>query len=117
MQAARVAQLLEDVRLASEGKFVLMSEALALIRKTVGDASEEVKYGGVLFTLGKPFCGVFAYSSHVTIEFSNGASLKDEKKLLQGGGKFRRHIKLVQVQDLKQPGLVALVRSAAAALR
>lgn len=61
------------------------------------DSSKVSKYGDTLFTL-KPqeqegqFCGVFIYSAHVQLSFSNGTQLKDERKLLKGSGKFRRNI-------------------------
>jgi len=64
--------------------------------------SEEVKYGGLLFSAGKPVCGVFAYAKHVSVEFGDGAMLPDEHKVLEGEGKLRRHIKLSTMGDIDQ---------------
>ncbi len=62
--------------------------------------SEEVKYGGILFSVEKPFCGIFSYAKHVSLEFGAGASLPDKFKVLEGEGKLRRHIKLLSAQDI-----------------
>ena len=44
--------------------------------------------------------GVFAYANHVSLEFSHGASFEDPYELLEGTGKFRRHIKLRALSDI-----------------
>lgn len=44
--------------------------------------------------------GFFVYKAHVSCEFSQGASLDDPKQLLEGSGKFRRHLKLRSVEDI-----------------
>ena len=69
----------------------------SLVMAAVPRASKVTKYGGKLYTL-KPdekegqFCGVFAYKAHVQLSFAQGASLDDPDGLLEGGGKFRRHL-------------------------
>ncbi|HIH0966215.1 TPA: DUF1801 domain-containing protein, partial [Vibrio cholerae] len=44
-----------------------------LVKAVVSPLSEEVKYGGILFTSDVQFCGVFAYKKHVSVEFNKGA--------------------------------------------
>jgi hypothetical protein len=39
------------------------------------------------------FCYVNVFTSHVNIGFFHGASLEDPAKLLQGTGRFMRHVK------------------------
>lgn len=117
MQNNQISQLLEDIRLVSESNFELVAASRKLVLESVRGATEEVKYGGILFTKSKPFCGVFAYASHVTIEFSNGASLKDDAKVLQGSGKLRRHIKLNQLQDIERLNVAQYVEAAALATK
>ena len=41
-----------------------------------------------------PFGYVNVFSAHVNVGFFHGASLPDPAGLLQGGGKFMRHVKL-----------------------
>lgn len=98
--AERVAQLLEDIRAHDADRYTLVQA----LRKTVlgQDAAitEEVKYGGILFSAARPFCGIFSYTKHVSLEFSEGAALPDPHGVLEGQGKGRRHIKLATVQDI-----------------
>lgn len=93
--------LLQDIRLSSEERHETVQAVRALIKKLVKPLSEEVKYGGILFSsAGGPFGGVFAYKDHVTVEFSQGALIDDAQGLLEGSGKFRRHLKLKGVADI-----------------
>ncbi|MFH2135473.1 MAG: DUF1801 domain-containing protein [Pseudomonadota bacterium] len=100
MSNDRVTKLLEDIRLLSEERFKLVQSLRKLVLGLEG-ISEEVKYGGILFAADKPFCGIFSYASHVSLEFSAGAALPDKQKVLEGDGKLRRHIKLTAVQDIE----------------
>lgn len=95
----RVTKLLEDIRLLDPERFELV-QALREIILGLDSISEEVKYGGFLFSANEPFCGVFSYAKHVSLEFSAGASLPDKFCVLEGQGKFRRHIKLSSAQDI-----------------
>lgn len=74
--------------------------------------TEEIKYGGILFSAGAPFCGLFSYTAHVALEFSRGAELDDPHGVLQGEGKKRRHIKVVAQPDLFQKNLRDYVQRA-----
>ena len=100
MPADRITKLLEDIRLLDSGHFALVQAMREMILGMDSLISEEVKYGGLLYSAEAPFCGIFAYTQHVSLEFSAGASLADEFKVLEGAGKFRRHIKLSSVQDI-----------------
>lgn len=100
MPADRISRLLEDIRLLDAGRFELVQSLRELILNLDPSISEEVKYGGLLFSAGKPFCGIFSYTKHVSLEFGAGASLPDAFKVLEGEGKFRRHIKLMSAQDI-----------------
>ena len=67
--------------------------------------AERVMYGGILFSAPEQFCGVFAYSAHITMEFGRGAELEDTHGMLEGKGKFRRHIKLQTLADIESKHL------------
>lgn len=115
MTDERVAKLLEDIRLLSDDRYKLVQSLRKLVLG-LDDVSEEVKYGGILFATGKPFCGIFSYANHVSLEFSAGASLPDKHKVLEGDGKLRRHIKLTTLQDIEGKHVrdyVVLARKAA----
>ena len=62
---------------------------------------EKMMYGGIMFSLEEDFGGLFVNKKHISFEFSNGFQFKDPKKLLEGGGKFRRHLKIRGLEDIK----------------
>jgi hypothetical protein len=102
MTAERISKLLEDIRLLDSERFELVQALRKLVLGVAPSISEEVKYGGILFSAEKPFCGIFSYAKHVSLEFGEGASLPDKFKVLEGEGKLRRHIKLTSVPDITE---------------
>ena len=94
MATDRISKLLEDIRLLDSERFELVQALRKLVLGLAPSISEEVKYGGIMFSDEKPFCGIFSYAKHVSLEFS------------EGEGKLRRHIKLTSVPDIagKQVG-------------
>jgi hypothetical protein len=105
MTKKSVQALLEDIRFVSEQNYEIVEAVRALIKNTFETTSEEVKYGGILFTSGVQFGGIFAYKSHVTVEFGNGAKINDSFGFLEGTGKGRRHVKLMSVSQIKDKNL------------
>jgi hypothetical protein len=96
----RVASFLDDLRLVSEDRHDLVFRLRKLILEVDPGVSEQIKYGGILFTAGSPLCGVFAYTHHVALEFGRGAELPDPHRVLEGDGKHRRHIKITAQPDI-----------------
>ena len=82
-------------------RYELVMAVRQLILKTAKNITEELKYGGILFSDGDAFCGVFSYAAHISLEFGKGAELADEHKALEGKGKGRRHIKIASMADVK----------------
>lgn len=101
MKNTEVQTLLDDLRFCNPSIYELATAIRAVIHATAPSASEEVKYGGLLFTSGESFCGVFAYAGHVSVEFSRGCDLHDDFGVLEGKGKFRRHIKILAVEEIQ----------------
>lgn len=102
MSADRISKLLEDIRLRNPDRFELVQALREIILGLDSSVSEEVKYGGVLFSADQPFCGVFSYANHISLEFGAGASLPDKFNVLEGKGNIRRHIKLLSAQDISE---------------
>ena len=105
MATKNVQALLDDIRLLGNEQYSLVESVRALVKKTFPSVSEEVKYGGILFTSGVQFCGVFSYKQHVSVEFGDGAKISDPYGHLEGSGKGRRHIKLHSAKDIKAKSL------------
>lgn len=115
MAKKTVQALLDDIRLLGDEQHSLVESVRALVTKTVPLTSEEVKYGGILFSSGVQFCGVFAYKQHVSVEFGKGALIADTLGHLEGDGKGRRHIKLYSAKDVKAKSLAHYLPLALAA--
>jgi hypothetical protein len=98
--------LLDDIRLLGSEQYMIVEAVRALVKSSFPGTLEEVKYGGILFSSGVQFCGVFAYKEHVSVEFSMGAKIADTYGFLEGRGKGRRHLKLFTVMDVEEKRLV-----------
>ena len=64
------------------------------------------KYGGTVFELRKNdpksrVGSVYSYTDFFLLELSNGALFDDPKRVLEGAGKFRRHVNLRALNDIK----------------
>jgi hypothetical protein len=59
-----------------------------------------------------PFGYVNAYTSHAAVGFFHGAALADQKGLLEGSGKYMRHVKLRPGTDLDREALRELIAAA-----
>lgn len=112
MSDEKVRRLMEDIRLANPENGELADRAREAVRAVIPEAAEKVMYGGFMFSAPSPFCGVFAYTAHVSVEFGAGARLADPHGVLEGKGKGRRHIKLRSVNDIDAKHLVEYVRQA-----
>jgi hypothetical protein len=66
------------------------------VMRNCGDEVRELMHDGCpVACLGDaPFGYVNVFTSHVNVGFFQGASLPDPARLLQGTGKFMRHVKL-----------------------
>ncbi len=66
------------------------------VMRKCGDEVREVLHDGCpVACLGNlPFGYVNVFTSHVNVGFFQGAGLPDPDRLLQGDGKFMRHVKL-----------------------
>ena len=66
------------------------------VMRKCGDEVRELLHDGCpVACLGNaPFGYVNAFASHVNVGFFHGAALPDPAHLLQGTGKFMRHVKL-----------------------
>ncbi|CAI0807702.1 DUF1801 domain-containing protein [Serratia grimesii] len=109
---ATVTALLSDIG-STHGELLAIVERVRQVVTTMSDnVCESVKYGGIMFSHTAFFCGVFTYSSHVSVEFGHGYQLKDTHSLLEGNGKYRRHIKLYSIADIDKKQLAEYVRQA-----
>lgn len=79
-----------------------------------GDEVRELMHDGCpVACLGDvPFGYVNVFRSHVNVGFFHGATLADPAGLLQGSGKFMRHVKLSPGTAIKAAALGRLIEAA-----
>jgi hypothetical protein len=63
------------------------------------------------------FCYVDAFTAHVNVGFFVGAQLADPEGLLEGAGKFMRHVKLRPERSVNAEALRKLIASAYALVK
>ncbi|ADU65412.1 Domain of unknown function DUF1801 [Desulfurispirillum indicum S5] len=112
MSTMHVETFLNDLQNHSESQYALVRALRETVLAVCQGSGEEMKYGGILFSGAEPFCGIFAYTGHVSLEFSRGAMLPDPHGVLEGGGKLRRHIKLRALQDIADRHVAEYVQAA-----
>lgn len=106
----KVKNLLSDWQLVNPILYEIASSVRERILQLADNVDEEVKYGGILFAAPEPFCGIFVYKQHVSLEFSHGADIVDTYGLLEGKGKGRRHLKLHTLEDVENKHLTDYLR-------
>lgn len=93
----------------------------ALIREIFPDAVRSKDKADVGSGFTKGYKGlVFVVSpqkTHVNLGVARGADLQSTFPLLQGSGKFHRHVKVATVADLEAPELRRLITAALKAAR
>jgi hypothetical protein len=84
------------------------------VMRKCGDEVRELLHDGCpVACLGDvPFGYVNAFTSHVNVGFFHGVGLPDPARLLQGSGKFMRHVKLKPETDTNAPALIRLIEAA-----
>ena len=110
MITPEIERLLEAIRIANTGAYDTIQQVRGVVQAAAPKCHERVMYGGIMFAIdGTDWGGVFANKNHVSFEFSNGYLLDDASKFLEGKGKFRRHIKLVHVDDITAKHLAGFI--------
>jgi hypothetical protein len=79
-----------------QGELGAIAQQWFEVMRKCGDEVRELFHDGCpVACLGDaPFAYVNVFTSHVNVGFFQGAALPDPARLLQGTGKFMRHVKL-----------------------
>jgi hypothetical protein len=109
----KVNQFLIDIKSTFPDKFEIIEEIRAAFFKENSELEEDIKYGGIVFNLSDQLMGgLFLYKKHLSIEFSNGAQFSDPEGLLEGKGKLRRHLKILESSDIKSKNINFYIQQA-----
>ena len=89
------------------------------VMRTCGDEVRELMHDGCpVACLGDvPFAYVNVFTAHVNVGFFQGASLPDPTLILQGAGKFMRHVKLRPGMPANDAAITKLIRAAYADIK
>jgi hypothetical protein len=89
------------------------------VMRTCGDDVRELLHDGhpTACVGDAAFAYVNAFKAHVNVGFFRGAEIADAKGLLEGTGKFMRHVKLRPERDVDAKALMSLIETAYADMR
>ncbi len=97
----KVNDFLIDIKSTLPERYEIVEEIRAVFLSGKTEIKEDIKYGGIVFNVsGELVGGVFLYKQHLSIEFSNGTQFDDPEKLLEGKGNMRRHLKILEKDEL-----------------
>jgi hypothetical protein len=96
------------------GELGAMARQWFEVMRNCGDEVRELLHDGcpVACFGDVPFAYVNAFTSHVNVGFFQGASLPDPARLLEGNGKFMRHVKLKPAMPTDAASISKLIESA-----
>jgi hypothetical protein len=97
-----------------EGELGAIAHEWFQVLRKCGDEARELLHDGCpVACLGDaPFGYVNVFTAHVNVGFYHGASLPDPDRLLQGTGKFMRHVKLRPGTATDAASLLRLIETA-----
>ena len=107
-----VQKFLVDIESIDAEKFRILQELRDIVLTQYPEVNERMMYGGIMFSLEDDFGGLFVRKQHISFEFSNGFTMNDPKKLLEGTGKFRRHLKIRSLADIEDKKIGFFVKQA-----
>ena len=84
------------------------------VMRGCGDDVRELLYDGhpTVCIGDAAFAYVNAFRAHVNVGFFRGAEIADPKRLLEGTGRFMRHVKLRPERDPDATALTQLIKTA-----
>jgi len=91
--------------------FAVMRQCGDEVRETLHDGCPVACFGDV------PFASVKVFRSHGNVSFFQGAKLRDPARLLEGTGRFMRHVKLRPGTPVDEAALTRLIETAYADMK
>ena len=96
-----IEKLLEDFELVNPVLVIIMRSLRKMVRKIAPHSEEKIMYGGIIYSIPeRMFCGLFLRKNHISVEFDLGYLLNDDDKYLEGKGKYRRHLKIHNEEEI-----------------
>jgi hypothetical protein len=104
---------------AHPGELGAIAQQWFAVMRDCGDDVRELLHDGhpTACVADAAFAYVNAFNAHVNVGFFRGAEIADPEHLLEGTGKFMRHVKLRPESDVDAPALVKLIKTAYSDMR
>ena len=102
------------VKQLSPGLKTLMERLRKFVKSRAPQLEEKVKWGGICWVGRGVVCYAHPLEDRVDYGFFKGVLLKDPKKILEGDGKFLRHVKVCKPADIKERTFAGLLAEAQA---
>lgn len=101
------------------GELGAMARQWFAVMRQCGDEVRELLHDGCpTACLGDvPFAYVNVFTAHLNVGFFQGASLPDPAGLLQGSGKYMRHVKLRPGMPADEAAIARLIEAAYTAIK
>lgn len=97
----KVKIFLNEINIIDHKKSIILNSLRDIVLKNYPESKERMMYGGIMFSLNDEFySGLFVRKNHISLEFGKGFLMNDPKNILEGGGKFRRHLKIRSEEDV-----------------
>ncbi len=107
----QVQKFLNDIEDFNIDKLEILNKLREVIINLFPNLNEEIKYGGIVFIVDEIFfSGLFIRKNHISLEFVHGAEMNDPDNFLEGNGKFRRHLKIKNLADIKDKNVDFFVK-------
>jgi hypothetical protein len=98
----KINTFIKDLEVIDPKKNKIVKQLRKIFNIKYPELGERFIYGGIGFYHNNELIGgIFVSKKHVSLTFSNGAQFKDPKKSLDGTGKYRRFLKIVDFKDIK----------------
>ena len=93
----------------------ILKSLRTLIRKTLPESTEGMKWGAPVFfnKSGAPVIYIYGGKDHANLGFIAGVDLNDPSGLLEGSGKSGRHVKIYPDKPVLSKQLIALIKQCA----
>ena len=111
-QNEQVQIFFEDIMMFVPEKFEMLKNLRQIVFSNYPKVNERIMYGGIMFSLEDDFGGLFVRKNHISFEFVFGTEMDDPDMILEGTGKYRRHLKIRNLADIEDKHVDFFVKQA-----
>lgn len=98
-----VSEFIHDLQTHASDRYKIVKAIREIVLRQNSAFDESIKYGGIVYQKDNELlAGVFVYKNHVSLELGKGFELDDIYSVLEGKGKYRRHIKFYNLLDVEE---------------